>query len=202
MLQDIGTCVIYGTEQTCTIPSFLEIVDKDMSGNQVKMSDFQDTVVLVVNVASKWGATAKNYTELAQLIDEYGPRGLKVLAFPCNQFAGQEPGSHDDILKFVQEKFKASEKFTWFEKGDVNGANTRDVFAFLKKELPNKDGTNDVRWSFTKFLVTHEGKPYKRFSHRAPPFVMREDIEELLDAKEGKDAVRGDWLQRTHISRM
>lgn len=74
----------------------------------------------------------------------------------------------------------------------MNGANTRDVFAFLKKELPNSDGTNIVRWNFAKFLVTHEGKPYKRFSQKAPPSVMREDIEKLLDAKEGKNTGKGD----------
>ena len=62
----------------------------------------------------------------------------------------------------------------------MNGAGTREVFSFLKRELPNSDGTVDIRWNFAKFLVDHEGKPYKRFSPKASPFTMKEDIEELL----------------------
>lgn len=64
--------------------------------------------------------TTQNYTEFSSIIDEYGPRGLKVLAFPCNQFGNQEPGSHEDILKFV-EPFGVRDKMTFFEKAHVNG---------------------------------------------------------------------------------
>jgi len=84
----------------------------------------------------------------------------------------------------------------------VNGANTRDVFAFLKKELPSSDGTKDIRWNFAKFLISHEGKPYKRYSPKDPPFVLREAIEQLLDAKEGNSSAKSDWLRRMQISRM
>lgn len=110
-----------------------------------------------------------------------------MLLFPCNQFGGQEPGSHDIILKFVEDNFKASEKFTWFEKGDVNGSNTRGVFSFLKVKLPSGDGTNDVRWNFTKFLISHEGKPHTRYSPKTPPFAMKDTIEQLLNNKEEMD---------------
>jgi glutathione peroxidase-family protein len=92
-----------------------------------------------------------NYTQLPKLVDEYGPRGFKVLAFPCNQFGGQEPGSHEEILEFVK-KFdpKMSEKLDFFEKADVNGATAREVFSFLKRELPSEDGSSDIRWNFCK----------------------------------------------------
>lgn len=127
--------------------------------------------------------TKQNYTELPQLVDKYGERGLKVLAFPCNQFAGQEPGTHEEILKFV-DGFFPHEKVTWFAKGDVNGRKTRKVFSFLKRELPNHDGTADVRWNFAKFLVDHEGNPHKRFGPKTPPLSMEDTIEELLKKKE------------------
>ena len=128
--------------------------------------------------------TAKNYTELPLLLDEYGERGLKVLAFPCNQFAGQEPGTHEEILKFVDGYFP-HERVTWFEKGDVNGKNTREVFSFLKRDLPDKDGSPDITWNFGKFLVDHEGNPYKRFSPKISPLEMKEDVELLIKKKEG-----------------
>lgn len=105
------------------------------------------------------------------------------MAFPCNQFGGQEPGTHEEILKFVDGYFP-HEKATWFEKGDVNGKNTREVYSFLKKKLPDKDGNADIAWNFAKFLVDHEGNPYKRYGSRKPPLAMKEDIEILLKKKE------------------
>lgn len=120
-------------------------------------------------------------------MDEYGKRGLKVLAFPCNQFGGQEPGTHEEILKFV-DTFFPHDKFTWFQKGDVNGKKTREIYSFLKRELPNSDGTSDIRWNFAKFLVDHEGTPYKRFGPKTPPLSMKDDIETLLKKKEEAEA--------------
>jgi len=127
--------------------------------------------------------TKQNYTEFSQLVDEYGAKGLKILAFPCNQFGGQEPGSHEDILNFVEEKFGAKDKLTFFEKAPVNGKETREVFSFLKKKLPSDDGSADIRWNFAKFLVDHEGTPYKRFGPKTNPFAMKENIDELLKKK-------------------
>lgn len=127
--------------------------------------------------------TEQNYTELSQLVEKFGDRGLKVLTFPCNQFGGQEPGTHEEILNFV-DKFNARDKFTWFVKGDVNGKNAREVYSFLKRELPSDDGTADVRWNFAKFLVDNEGKPYKRFGPKTNPLKIVDDIEILLKKKE------------------
>jgi glutathione peroxidase len=86
-------------------------------------------------------------------MDEYGSRGLKVLAFPCNQFGKQEPGTPEEIMAFVK-TFDPNmlEKLNFFEKQDVNGANAREVFSFLKKALPAEDGTTDVRWNFSKYI--------------------------------------------------
>jgi glutathione peroxidase len=106
------------------------------------------------------------------------------LAFPCNQFGGQEPGTNDEILDFVEQKFAAKDKFTWFDKGHVNGKDTREVYSFLKNALPAEDGTLDIRWNFAKFLVDHEGKPYKRYSPQTNPEDMITDIEAMLQKLE------------------
>ena len=84
----------------------------------------------------------------------------------------------------MERKFGAKDKITFFEKGDVNGKNTREVFSFLKQALPNSDGSTDVRWNFAKFLIDHEGKPIKRFSPQKNPKGMDDHIEELLKKKE------------------
>ena len=112
--------VVYGRDPKVEKSNFYDLVDKNMQGGEVPMSDFEGSVILVTNVASKWSMTTQNYTEFSSIIDEYGPRGLKVLAFPCNQFGNQEPGSHEDILKFV-EPFGVRDKMTFFEKAHVNG---------------------------------------------------------------------------------
>jgi glutathione peroxidase len=150
-LHDASTRLIYGREKTTPKMNFYATVDKDMAGHEVKMSDFAGNVLLVVNVASKWGLTKMNYQQLPQLYDEYSSRGFKVLAFPCNQFAGQEPGTHEEILEFVKQyDTNMADKLLFFEKADVNGAKARETFSFLKKETPNSDGTADIRWNFGK----------------------------------------------------
>lgn len=113
-------------------------------------------------------------------MDEYGSAGFKVLAFPCNQFASQEPGTHDEILAFV-DQYNCRDKFDWFKKGSVNGRKTREVYSFLKRELPNPDGTSDIRWNFAKFLVDHKGVPYKRYAPKKNPLAIKSDIEELIE---------------------
>ncbi len=96
-------------------------------------------------------------------------------------------GTHEEILKFVDGYFP-HERANWFEKGDVNGKNTREVYSFLKRELKDKNGSSDIAWNFTKFLVDHEGTPYKRFGSKKPPLAMKDDIEILLKQKESSGA--------------
>mmetsp|Transcript_64296 Transcript_64296/g.96925 ORF Transcript_64296/g.96925 Transcript_64296/m.96925 type:complete len:123 (+) Transcript_64296:433-801(+) len=119
------------------------------------------------------------------MVDTYGKQGFKVLAFPCNQFGQQEPGTHEEILEFVESKFKAKDKLVFFEKGDVNGANAREVFSFLKEALPFEDGTTNVLWNFGKFLVDHEGNPIERFGSKTEPYAMKETLEKLLAKRNG-----------------
>jgi len=181
--QDLVTKTFFGTEKRVLTDMFYNLIDRDMNGDDVKMSKFEGKVLLAVNVASKWGLTKQNYTELVKLREDYGERGLEVLAFPCNQFGRQEPGNHEEILTFT-EKFNARDKLVFFEKADVNGADAREVFGFLKQKLPNTDESTDIRWNFAKFLVDHEGNPYMRFGPKTSPFEMKDSIEILLDKKE------------------
>lgn len=184
-IQDKTTKIMYGKEVPVSVKSFYDLMDRDMDGKEVPMSKFKGSVICVVNVASKWGVTHLNYTGLTKLADEYSSRGLKILAFPCNQFNNQEPGTHDEILDFVDRKYSAKDKLIFFEKADVNGKNTRPVFSFLKQKLPNKDGSTDIRWNFSKFLIDHEGNPYKRYSLGNDPYeTMKDSVEELLKRKE------------------
>ncbi|KAG7392431.1 hypothetical protein PHYBOEH_006372 [Phytophthora boehmeriae] len=156
--------------------SFYELKDFDMEKKEVSMETYNGKVVLVVNVSSKCGLTPTNYPELQQLYEKYKDEGLEILAFPCNQFAGQEPGTHEEIMEFVKQY---NVTFPFFEKNDVNGSNARPVFTYLKAKLPGSFG-NFVKWNFTKFLVDRNGQPYKRYAPKDLPLSFEDDIKELL----------------------
>lgn len=177
--------LMFGKEAKVVKTAFYDCVDRAMSGKEVPMSNYKGDVVMVVNVASKWGLTKKNYTQMSEMATEYKDRGFKMLAFPCNQFGGQEPGTHEEILEFTRTiDPEIPDKLVFFEKADVNGSQTREVFGFLKEALPADDGTEGIRWNFTKFLVDHEGKPFKRFGPTTNPYDIKADIDELLKKRE------------------
>ncbi|GAB9471837.1 Phospholipid hydroperoxide glutathione [Globisporangium polare] len=163
------------------VQSIYELKDYDMQGNAVSIDKYKGKVLLVVNVSSNCGLTPTNYPALVELDRKYRDQGLEILAFPCNQFALQEPGSHEEIMAFVK---KYNCEFPFFEKSDVNGANARPVFTYLKAKLPTSFGSF-VKWNFTKFLVDRNGQPYKRFSPYDLPTSFEDDIELLLAMKEG-----------------
>ena len=93
--------LMFGKEAQVLKSSFYELIDRDMMGKEVPMSNYKGNVVMVVNVASQWGLTKKNYAQMSTLADKYNSQGLKILAFPCNQFGGQEPGDHHVSFSFV-----------------------------------------------------------------------------------------------------
>jgi len=185
-VHDASTRCLFGKETLSKSKAFYDVIDHDMDGKDVEMSSLKNNVLLFVNVASKWGLTKLNYTQLPLIVDEYGQRGFKVCACPCNQFGGQEPGSHEEILNFA-DKYGARDKFTWFKKGDVNGSKARDLYSFMKGVLKNEDGTRDVRWNFAKFLIDHEGNPYKRYGAKTSPDDIKKDIDILLEKKRKAD---------------
>ncbi|PIA45940.1 hypothetical protein AQUCO_01600291v1 [Aquilegia coerulea] len=152
---------------------------KDIDGNDVSLSKFKGKALLIVNVASKCGLTSSNYTELSHIYDKYKTQGLEILAFPCNQFGGQEPGSNTEIKKFACTRYKA--EFPIFDKVDVNGPNTAPVYQFLKSSTGGFLG-DVVKWNFEKFLVDKNGKVVERYAPTTSPFQIEKDIQKLLAA--------------------
>ncbi|KAL9233932.1 hypothetical protein vseg_008864 [Gypsophila vaccaria] len=152
---------------------------KDIDGKEVPLSNFKGKVLLIVNVASKCGLTSSNYTELSHVYEKYKPQGFEILAFPCNQFGGQEPGSNPEIKNFACTKFKA--EFPIFDKVDVNGPNTAPVYQFLKSSAGGFLG-DLIKWNFEKFLVDKNGKVVERYPPTTSPLQIEKDIQKLLAA--------------------
>ena len=149
---------------------------KTLDGKDKSLADFKGKAVLVVNVASKCGLTPQ-YTGLQKLHEKYSARGFEVLGFPCNQFAGQEPGSAQEIAEFCERNYGVT--FPMFAKIDVNGANRAPLYAWLTAQETQPDGPGDVMWNFGKFLVDKQGKVIARFNPRVAP-----DAAELTSALE------------------
>ncbi len=150
---------------------------KKIDGSIQPMSDFTGKVLLIVNVASKCGFT-KQYAGLQLLEQDYGPKGLVVMGFPCDQFGHQEPGDEAEILSFCQLQYDVT--FPMFSKIDVNGDATIPLFQWLKSEQPGILGTESIKWNFTKFLVNREGHVLKRYASTDTPESIRTDIESAL----------------------
>lgn len=152
--------------------NFYNFTAENASGQTVNMSDYRGKVVLVVNTASNCGFT-KQYAGLEKLYQDYKGQDFIILAFPCNQFAGQEPGSEAEIVSFCQLNYGIS--FPIFKKIKVNGKEAHSLFVYLKKELPEILGGR-IKWNFTKFLIDRSGQPLKRFS----PVITPAEIEQYL----------------------
>lgn len=149
----------------------------NLKGQSVALSEYKDKVLLIVNTASKCGLTPQ-YKGLEALYKNHQSRGLEVLGFPCNQFAGQEPGGSDDISEFCQLNYGVS--FPMFEKVKVNGDDAHDLFKYLRKEAKGLLGSEKIKWNFTKFLISKEGKVLKRYAPTDKPESIAKDIEKLL----------------------
>jgi len=157
--------------------SIYEFTVNDIDGNEVSLEKYKGKVCLIVNVASKWGFTAKNYTQLQALHAKHAEAGLAILAFPCNQFASEEPGSNSEIKKFAQDSYGV--QFNLFSKIDVNGSEAIPLFKFLKKEHQKTIG-DSIEWNFAKFLVNREGRPVDHIAPDVEPFSIEKDIQKLL----------------------
>lgn len=148
----------------------------DSTGQEFSFSSLENRPVLIVNTASKCGFTPQ-YEGLEELHRDYGPQGLQVIAFPCDQFAHQEPGTDEAIQQFCRRNYGVS--FPVMAKLDVNGKDAHPLFAWLKKQAPGALG-NAIKWNFTKFLVSRDGKTVKRFAPTVEPKDLRDDIEQVL----------------------
>jgi glutathione peroxidase len=151
------------TEGTAAL---LDIELRSLDGDPTTLGAHAEKAVLVVNVASKCGLTPQ-YAALEQLQKDYAGRGFTVVGFPCNQFAGQEPGSAEEIQAFCSTTYGVS--FPLFEKIEVNGEGRNAVYTELT-QTPDASGyTGDIRWNFEKFLLDGDGKVVARFDPRTTP---------------------------------
>ena len=156
---------------------FYEYSVKDKDDSEIKMGDYRGKTLLIVNTASKCGFTPQ-YDGLNELQKKYADQGFSVLAFPCNQFGKQEPGSNSEIQDFCSLNFDVS--FPVLAKIDVNGENEEPLFGHLKSEKPGIMGSKGIKWNFTKFLVDKNGEVLKRFSSKTTPSEIEKEIESIL----------------------
>ena len=155
---------------------FYEFSIHTPKGELVEMSRYKGKVVLVVNTATKCGL-APQFDGLEQLHEKYKDKGLVVLGFPCDQFLNQEPETNETVVDAC--RINHGVTFQLFEKIDVNGKNTHPIYSYLKSELGGFLSSK-IKWNFTKFLISKEGKPVKRFSPTTIPEKIEADILKLL----------------------
>ncbi|KAH9312624.1 hypothetical protein KI387_027659, partial [Taxus chinensis] len=146
----------------------------DIKGNDVDLRDYKGKVLLIVNVASQCGFTNSNYGALTKLYNKYKDKDFEILAFPCNQFLSQEPGTNEQIKDFACTTYKA--EFPIFGKVDVNGPNTVPVYTFLKSSKSGFMGPR-IKWNFTKFLVDKDGHVIDRYSPMTNPLAIELCVE-------------------------
>ena len=146
--------------------SFYDVPISDLEGSAMDLSSLAGKEVLVVNVASKCGLTPQ-YAGLEQLQRDYAAKGFTVLGVPCNQFAGQEPGSPEEIQTFCSTTYGVT--FPLTEKIDVNGDERHPLYELLTETADSEGKSGDIQWTFEKFLVSPDGKVVGRFRPLVEP---------------------------------
>jgi len=171
---------------------------KSNKGAEVDFAQYEGKVLMIVNTASKCGFTPQ-YDGLEALYQKYKDQGLVIIGFPCDQFAGQEPGSNDEIAEFC--RLNHGVTFPLMAKTEVNGANAEPIFVYLKENAKADESKglkakatallfkaisksvekdNDIKWNFTKFLINRDGTVIKRFEPTTTPEAIDKDIKEML----------------------
>jgi glutathione peroxidase len=146
----------------------------DIDGAQVNLSDYKGKVLLIVNVASECGFTTQ-YEGLQKIYEEYKSKGFEILAFPCNDFMGQEPGTNEDIKNFCSMNFNVT--FKLFDKITLDGENQSKLFEMLTNNP--RTGDSSIYWNFEKFIIDKNGYVVDRFRSTTEP--EDEDITQLID---------------------
>lgn len=149
---------------------------KDAKGNDIPISNYKDKLLLIVNTATGCGFTPQ-YQGLQKLYDKYKDQGFDILDFPCNQFAGQAPGTAEELHSFCTLRYGTT--FQQFAKIKVNGKDAEPLFTYLKQQKPGPLGGR-IKWNFTKFLVDRSGHVVKRYAPKDTPERIEADIQALL----------------------
>ena len=155
----------------------LDIPLKLIDGSIDNLLNYQNKVLLVVNVASECGFTSQ-YRGLELLYRDFKDQGFEILAFPCNQFGNQEPGDSNQIANFCKTNYQVT--FPLFQKIEVNGMGTHPLFDLLKNSAPGLLGSTTIKWNFTKFLINRAGEVIERFAPTSAPVSIGRTIRELL----------------------
>jgi glutathione peroxidase len=164
-------------DQIAIMTSLADFTLPLLDGSDQSLAAYSGKVILVVNVASKCGLTPQ-YEGLEALYRQFKDQGLVILGFPCNQFAGQEPGTSADIAEFCSLTYGVS--FPVFERINVNGRWAHPIYKWLKAEAPGLLGSEAIKWNFTKFLIDRTGKVHARFAPQTEPAEIAPEIEKLL----------------------
>ena len=149
---------------------------KDNKGQDVSLDQYRGKVLLIVNTATGCGFTPQ-YDGLQDLYEKYAEQGFEILDFPCNQFAGQAPGTAEEIESFCTGRFGIT--FKQFAKIQVNGKGEDPLYTYLKDQKGGVLGKR-IKWNFTKFLISRDGAVVARFAPTVTPEKMEETIKELL----------------------
>ena len=150
---------------------------KDLDGSELKLSNFKENVIVVVNVASQCGFT-KQYEDMQKIWNKYQSKGLIILGVPSNDFGNQEPGNSNEIKNFCESKFGIT--FPMTEKVSVKGLNAHPFYVWAK----NNYGKSAIpKWNFYKIIINKDGKISTTFSSMTNPSSKKfiNTIEELLD---------------------
>ncbi|CDW85782.1 glutathione peroxidase [Stylonychia lemnae] len=145
--------------------SILEIQVEDINSSQVLLQDLlkDKKCTIIVNVASKCGLSQKMYSDLVKTYEKFHDQGLEILAFPCNQFMNQEPGSNLQILEYARETHGV--QFPIFAKTEVNGKRANELFKYLRASCPDLRSKNSkvkaLPWNFCKFILDQNGQQVK-----------------------------------------
>lgn len=145
--------------------SLYDFTMESIDGDTVSLSRYENRVLLIVNVASRCGNTPQ-YEDLEKLFSKYRQKGFAILAFPANNFGGQEPGSNGEIKDFCEKNYGIT--FDLFSKISVLGRDQHPLYKYLTSQNPDFGG--DVTWNFEKFLISRDGSIVGRFKPAVKPF--------------------------------
>ena len=148
-----------------------------IDGQPQPLAAFKGRLLLVVNTASACGLTPQ-FAGLEALWKDFQGRGLSVIGFPSNEFAGQDPGTNEEIAAFCQSRYGVS--FPMMAKVQVNGGDAHPLWQWLRARAPGPAADGAIQWNFTKFLIGRDGRVLQRFEPTAKPETMRPVIEAAL----------------------